>query len=70
MSDIKKEGKYFLLEIDQRLASEDYLRQFLDWLEFRAMTRELNLSPSVAEQLAASAKENWWLSNKDRFLKG
>jgi hypothetical protein len=68
MAPIKKEGNYFLLTIDQDLVSEDYLQRFLEWLEFRALTRQNEMTEVQAEELAEESKASWWAANKDQFL--
>lgn len=68
MTPIQKQGNYYLLTIDQDLASEAYLRQFLALLEFRALAKKNQMTREQAEELSEELKEDWWQAHQHRFL--
>ncbi len=45
------------------------LRRIMDFLKFREISSQSKATDQDIDELAAESKKNWWLKNKDKFVK-
>lgn len=57
----------FIISIDKNLINRDLLFQFVDNLRVEFLANKIGFDGEI-EILGEEIKENWWRSNKDRFI--
>jgi len=57
----------FIISIDKNSINKDALLQFLENLRLEALADKVDFGEEI-EDLGEEIKEDWWQSNKDRFI--
>ena len=70
MINIRYEPNDVVVRIPKELATTAYVQGFLEHLRVEAALEKSQITDTQIEELSEQVKSDWWMANKERFLKG
>ena len=65
---IERKNNEIIIRISAMIDTDD-LQDFIDYIRYKELTSDINVSQDKINKLASDLNKNWWKKNRKRFIK-
>jgi len=65
---IERTNKEIIIKIPATIEADD-LQDFVDYIRYKELTSDIDVSQNRVDQLASDINTEWWKKNRERFIK-